>query len=583
MTNTNTPGSTTLPSADNSTTPFSQKTLLYALLGILGVALGLRLWGISFGLPYDFTPDEVHEIVRALKLGAGEYSWTMGKGGLYYFLFVEYGFLYVFWWVTGQVSGPNDFAIMYLQDPSAFYLAGRITVAIMGTLTCLVVFLIGKRIYDWRIGLAAALIGATAHYHGMWSHYINVDIGMTLAVWASILTYILFEQNNQTRWLIAAGILGGIAFAFKLPGAVVALPLLLAGISASGLQMPGRQTVKHAAIVLIAMLISATIVAPENIVGIGSVLGNFTSVLSNPNNQELGNVVLGNAVKEITVYRGSVSYFSILVRDTNVVLSVFVLAGIGFGFWKRNRWDIIFFVLIAAFIGVMTAADRPGNERYLLPVVPALWLLGARGAVAIAGKRDGLLIALLGCITAIPLATLAKQNHTWTLPDSRVLAKEWIEANVPSGSKILMDGMRYRFIQSPPLNPDQSTVDRRVGGASEEGKLSRGVSSRTLELYSKAMNKIEGPKYDLHSTVWGLDVQELSYYPQACFDYIVTSSDVSRRFKPGDNGSEHAKSVDFYRQLPIDPLFSAVYSAIPASGKVQGPEINVYKVATTCD
>ena len=48
----------------------SEKTLMYSLLTILGVALGLRLWGISFGLPYDFTPDEVHEIVRALKLGA---------------------------------------------------------------------------------------------------------------------------------------------------------------------------------------------------------------------------------------------------------------------------------------------------------------------------------------------------------------------------------------------------------------------------------------------------------------------------------------------------------------------------------
>ena len=78
----------------------SDQSRMYSVLGILGIALGLRLWGINFGLPYDFTPDEVHEIVRALKLGAGEYSWTMGKGGLYYFLFVEYGLLYVFWWIT---------------------------------------------------------------------------------------------------------------------------------------------------------------------------------------------------------------------------------------------------------------------------------------------------------------------------------------------------------------------------------------------------------------------------------------------------------------------------------------------------
>ena len=152
----------------------------------------------------------------------------MGKGGLYYFLFIEYGLLYVFWWITGQVSNPTDFAVHYLQDPSAFYLAGRVTVAIMGTLTCLVVYEIGKRLYDWRVGMAAAFIGATAHYHGLWSHYINVDIGMALAVWASLLAYIIYEGNHQTRWLVWTGVLGGLAYAFKLPGAIVALPLLIA-------------------------------------------------------------------------------------------------------------------------------------------------------------------------------------------------------------------------------------------------------------------------------------------------------------------------------------------------------------------
>ena len=78
----------------------NNRAAIYSLLAVLSIALGLRLWGISFGLPYDFTADEVHEIVRALKLGAGEYSWTPGKGGLYLFLFAEYGLLYVVWWLV---------------------------------------------------------------------------------------------------------------------------------------------------------------------------------------------------------------------------------------------------------------------------------------------------------------------------------------------------------------------------------------------------------------------------------------------------------------------------------------------------
>jgi hypothetical protein len=158
------------------------------LLMIVGLALGLRVWGIRFGLPYDFTYDEIHEIVRAFKLGMGEYYWaSIGKGGLYYFLFVEYGLMYVIWSMMGKVTSTHDFAMLYFQDASPFYLAGRFTVALMGTLTCWVIFAIGKQLYGIRVGLGAALIGATAYYHALWSHYINVDIGMTLALWTSIL------------------------------------------------------------------------------------------------------------------------------------------------------------------------------------------------------------------------------------------------------------------------------------------------------------------------------------------------------------------------------------------------------------
>jgi len=212
----------------------------YFLASIICLALFLRVWGISFGLPYDFTPDEIHEIVRALKLGAGEYSWTPGKGGLYYFLFVEYGLIYVFWRLSGQVSGPEDFAILYLQDPTAFYLAGRLTVAVMGVLTCLIVFFIGSRLYGRRTGLIAAFLGTTAYFHTLWSHYINVDIGMTLAFWCAILSYLFFEQKSQYRWLIASGVFAAAAFAFKLPGIFVLFPLvwLLATRSPGPIGMP---------------------------------------------------------------------------------------------------------------------------------------------------------------------------------------------------------------------------------------------------------------------------------------------------------------------------------------------------------
>ena len=355
-----------------------QPCVTYALLAIFGLALGLRLWGIGFGLPYDFTPDEVHEILRAFKLGAGEYYWGyIGKGGLYYFLFVEYGVLYGVWRLLGRVANTHEFALLYFQDPSAFYLAGRLTVALMGAVTCLVIFGIGRRIYDVRVGLGAALIGATAYVHGMWSHYINVDVGMTLALWTSILAYLEYERNHQLRWLIGAGVLGGIATAFKLPGAIVLLFLCVAiGTPAEKWQAP-RQMLKEAGIVLVAMLGAVVLVAPEIIMSIGSLHRHFSHML--------GVVGVAHAAETGDLYEsiGAVTdrlhawtrYIQMLLWERNFALTISALLGLGVGLFRRHRWDRIWGLGIAVFLGIMSAAERGGTPYYLLPIMPGLWLL----------------------------------------------------------------------------------------------------------------------------------------------------------------------------------------------------------------
>lgn len=563
----------------------SSRSVKIALFAVLAAALGLRLWGIGFGLPYDFTPDEIHEIVRALKLGAGEYNLqAFTKGGLYLILFVEYGFLFAVWWLMGQVTGPTDFALAYLQDPTAFYLLGRVTVALMGVATCLVVFEIGKRAHDWRVGLGAAVIGATAYYHGLWSHYINVDTGMVLCIWSSILAYMEHERRGHLRWLIVSGSLAGAAIAFKLPGAIGLLPLTLAAVTPWNKWSQPRVMIRRLGIGLLALLVTLAILSPGTFAGLRVIPHFFSGFQASeyPVDDPPQSFDVDTAIDDITVFRVG-NYLNILLRDTYVILTLGALLGAVIGCIRKHRWDIIWCAVVAAFLLVMYAADRPGNERYLLPVMPAFWLLAASGVVVVARGRGAVMAVLFAGIVVVPLHALMYQNYMWTRPDTRVLAKEWIEANVPDGARILMDGMKYRFIQSPPLNPDEATVARRVDQAEVEGSdLSRGVSTRALDLYSKAMTLVSGPRYDLHSTVWGLDVRDLSYYLEACFDYIVTSSVNSHRFAGPSEAAAYPHSATFYRSLPTDPRFEVVYSAVPATWKIQGPIITVYKVKHSC-
>jgi hypothetical protein len=187
-------------------------------------------------------------------------------------------------------------------------------------------------------------------------------------------------------------------------------------------------------------------------------------------------------------------------------------------------------------------------------------------------------------VVALPLAALVRYDYELTKPDTRVLAKEWIEAHVPSGAKILMDGLRYRFMISPPLIPNQTVVAQQVSQAAQEGKrLSRGVSQRALALYDEAMAQLEGPKYELYSTVWGLEVEDLTYYVRTCFDYIITSSYNTQRYDRGPHRERFPKSAQFYEQLPTDPRFRVVYSVAPIPWQSRGPTITVYQVLPRCE
>jgi hypothetical protein len=193
-----------------------------------------------------------------------------------------------------------------------------------------------------------------------------------------------------------------------------------------------------------------------------------------------------------------------------------------------------------------------------------------------------LLIAGLACIVAVPLFALVRQNHEWTHPDTRVVAKEWVENNLTPGSKILADSFQYRFTPSPPLTPDQSAVLRQIQGVSSESSRFRGVSSRTLKLYAEAMESVSGPRYELHPTVWGLAVEDPAYYEEHCFDYVITSSMISTRYAGDLNRERFPKSARFYEQLDSDPRVKRIYSVEPIPWRRSGPTITVYKLLSSC-
>jgi 4-amino-4-deoxy-L-arabinose transferase-like glycosyltransferase len=565
------------------------------LLGILAVGLLARLWGIDFGLPYEgitydqLTYEESKEVHRAFKLGTGEYVWSFGKGGMYLILFVEFGVYYLLSLTMGWVGDSRDFALSVLEDRTTAYLIGRLTVALMGTLTCLVIYALGRRLYDRRTALVAAVIGALSYFHVQFSTVINVDIGMVLALWTSVLLYVVFEARQDLRWLAAAGAVSGIAIAFKLPGGIV-VPLIWAAIvTAPASHRPSFGAVKRLVVYSFSLAVALTVVAPEWLLWFGGQLQKFVSAADAATSGAVDESALAEEIFGLSNQRWGVSfrYLQHLVRGYNVVLTVLAATAFILGLARGRRWDILLGGVVVLYIAGMSSSSWTQPERYLLPIFPALWLLAARLLVQISSRRPVLLALGLAVVLALPVANLARAAAERSGLDTRVLAKHWIEQHVPAGSRVLMDAMQHRNIVGPPLNPDDPTLRRqlqRVGKQVEQGmEIGRGVNRRTLALYEEAQRRIPGPRYDLHSTVHGLAVQPLEYYLEHCFDYVVTSSFVTNRFAPGAAArARHPDSGAFYDQLANDPRFELVHQESAVAWRSSGPTITVYRVRHQC-
>ena len=198
-------------------------------LAVILIAFALRIWGIWFGFPYLYQSDEPNEVLRALRLGMGDFDFSRtAKGGYFYLLFVEYGIFFVVLKLFNVVKGVLDFAYFFVREPWPFYLIGRVTTAVLGTLTVVFTYRLGTRTYGKVVGLAAAGFLAVDQLHVRYSHYATVDVPMTLLVVISILFACRILEDGKRKNYILAGLFTGLAAMTKLPGGLVVLPVFLA-------------------------------------------------------------------------------------------------------------------------------------------------------------------------------------------------------------------------------------------------------------------------------------------------------------------------------------------------------------------
>lgn len=205
----------------------------FALIAVLLAAFALRLTEARRGLPYLYPHDEPQIVNAALgMMRTGDFNpHFFNYGSLLIYQNLAVDILHYFYLVTRPdgISGLEEIITGYdasfkwtISHPG-FYLWNRAIIALLGTATVWLVYLIARRLAGrWPAVAGAALLAITPAHIG-YSAIIGNDAVATFAMALLVYVCILYADGGAIKHLLTAGLVVGLATATKYNAAVLML------------------------------------------------------------------------------------------------------------------------------------------------------------------------------------------------------------------------------------------------------------------------------------------------------------------------------------------------------------------------
>jgi hypothetical protein len=311
--------------------------------------------------------------------------------------------------VHGGGSNPHWFnyptLVLYLMAPfqawhgAPAYLDARILVALIGVGAVAATWWLGLRAY----GLVAAAIGAGVVAidvtHVTYSHMAVTDVPLTLGIAAALALMV----SGRIEW---AGAIAGLAMGAKWPGVMLIFPLVVAA---------WKQWRRLAIAVLLG---AATFIAtsPFVLVEPGTAFHDAWDTQSLHHTGWLGFEHDGTSLE---------GYLHRLWSGMGPIL-ILAFVGLVAALVARRKPDLVLAVFVLVyFANLLTLKSH--FDRFVLPLVPPLGVLAGRVRV---------LAPLAAVLLIVPLVWSIQKDDALAKTDTRVVAHDWIEHNVPRGTKI---------------------------------------------------------------------------------------------------------------------------------------------------
>jgi hypothetical protein len=172
---------------------------------------------------------------------------------------------------------------------------------------------------------------------------------------------------------------------------------------------------------------------------------------------------------------------------------------------KDKRSVIILSFIICYFFSI-SIFSKSYYERWHLPYLTAIYLIIAMGiceGYKKVGNRKLLQYGIYICVVALICAEMLRIVGflNWlSLPDTRIIAKKWVEKNIPDRSGIFLDSGRYFSNFGVPIKGVNIDLGKNIymESAKLDGMESNIRSEGTINYYDQMIEKLNtSPKYRL--------------------------------------------------------------------------------------
>ncbi len=381
---------------------------------ILAVGLALRLWSLRHGLPFAYNVDEeqhfVSKAARFLRTGDLDPGYFENPPGL----------TYVLWAAFAVRFFGEDVGSLFRNDPGAFYLTGRLIVAVLGTATIAATYGLAARLArDARAGLIAAALVATAFIPVWYSKLALNDMAAVLPATVAVTFALRHLDEGRRRDLLVAAVCAGLAASLKYTAGAALLAVLLAA------------SIGTAVVSLLVALAAAVLLNPWLALDPGRVLDAMRSQGERSAVAKVGADSTPAFVYYLQAYTWGIGWPA----------AVAALGGLGFLARGGRRRLVVVIAPAVALLAFISLFDR-AFARWALPTYPLVAALAGLALVRVAARTPWprLVATVAGVAVCVP-GTLAVVHLDRLLgrTDTRLEARRYLLRETVPGTRIVVE------------------------------------------------------------------------------------------------------------------------------------------------